>query len=58
MGKNEYKLNHVFFMDDLKLYAKSEEQTNMLVRAAYVLSIDISMEFWDKEMKDSYNEER
>ena len=58
MGKNEYKLNHVFFMDDLKLYAKGEEQTNMLVRAAYVLSIDISMEFWDKEMKDSYNEER
>ena len=58
MGKNEYKLNHVFFMDDLKLYAKSEEQTNMLVRATYVLSIDISMEFWDKEMKDSYNEER
>ena len=32
LGKKEYKLNHLFFMDDLKLHAKSEEQTNMLVR--------------------------
>ena len=30
-GKKEYKLNHLLFMDDLKLYAKSEEQTNALV---------------------------
>ena len=45
-------------MDDLKLYAKSEEQTNMSVRTVYVFSIDMGMEFQDKEMKDSYNEER
>ena len=31
-GKKEYKLNHLLFMDDLKLYAKSEEETNTLVR--------------------------
>ena len=31
-GKKEYKLNHLLFMDDLKLYAKSEEQTNTLVQ--------------------------
>ena len=30
-GKKEYKLNHLLFMDDLKLYAKSKEQTNTLV---------------------------
>ena len=30
-GKKECKLNHLLFMDDLKLYAKSEEQTNALV---------------------------
>ena len=29
-GKKEYKLNHLSL--DLKLYAKSEEQTNTLVR--------------------------
>ena len=31
-------------MDDLKLYAKSEEQTNTLVRTVYVFSTDIGME--------------
>ena len=29
-GKKEYKLNHLLFMNDLKLYAKNEEQTNTL----------------------------
>ena len=36
-------------MDDLKLYAKSEEQTNTLVRIAHVLSTDISMKFGIKK---------
>ena len=45
MGKKEYKLNHLLFMDDLKLYAKSEEQTNMSVRTVYVFSINMGMEF-------------
>ena len=48
-GKKEYKLNHLFFMDDLKLYAKSEEQTNTLVRTVYVFSTDIGMEFGIKK---------
>ena len=44
-GKKEYKLNHLLFMDDLKLYAKSETQTNTLVRTVYEFSTDIGMEF-------------
>ena len=48
-GKKEYKLNHLLFMDDLKLYAKSEEQTNMLVRTVYVFITDIGMEFGIKK---------
>ena len=32
-------------MDDLKLYAKSEEQASTLVRTVYVFSTDIGMEF-------------
>ena len=36
-------------MDDLKLYAKSEEQTNTLVRTVYVFSTDIGMESGIKE---------
>ena len=44
-GKKEYTLNHLLFLDDLKLYAKIEEQTNTLVRTVYVFSIDVDMEF-------------
>ena len=47
--KKDYKLNHLFFMDDLKLYAKSEEQTNTLVRTVHVFSTDIGMEFGIKK---------
>ena len=36
-------------MDDLKLYAKREEQTNTLVRTVYVFSTDINMEFGIKK---------
>ena len=38
-------------MDDLKLYAKSEEQTNTLVRTVYVFSTDIGMEFGIKKCR-------
>ena len=48
-GKKEYKLNHLLFMDDLKLYAMSEEQTNTLVRTMHVFSTDIGMEFGIKK---------
>ena len=48
-GKKEYKLNHLLFMDDLKLYIKREEQANTLVRTVYVFSTDIGMEFGIKE---------
>ena len=48
-GKKEYKLNHLLFMDDLKLCAKGEEQTNTLVRTVYVFSTNIDMEFGIKK---------
>ena len=44
-GKKEYKLNHLFFIDDLKLYAKSEEQRNMLVITVHVFRTKNSMGF-------------
>ena len=47
MGKEG--INHLLFMDDLKLYTNSEEQTNTLVRTVYVFSTDISMEFGIKK---------
>ena len=47
--KKEYKLNHLSFTDDLKLYGKSEEQTNTLVRTVYVFSTVIGMEYGIKK---------
>ena len=39
-------------MDDLKLYAKSEEQKNTLVRTVHVFSTNISMEFGIKKCEN------
>ena len=44
-GKKEYKVNHLLFMDDLKLFSKNEEQMNTIVRTVYVFSTNITMEF-------------
>ena len=48
-GTKEYELNHLLFVDDLKLYAKSEEQTNTLARTVHVFSTDIGMGFGIKK---------
>ena len=47
--KKKYKLNSFLFMDDSKLYAKSEEQTNTLVKAVYVFNTNMGMEFGIKK---------
>ena len=44
-GKKRYKLNHLLFMDDLKLFSKSEEQIETLVRTVHIFTTDIGMEF-------------
>ena len=44
-GKKEFSLNHLIFMDDLKLYGKGEKQIDSLVRTVHILSTDIGMEF-------------
>ena len=43
--KKRYKLNHLLLMDDLKLFSKSEEQIETLVRTVHIFSTDIGMEF-------------
>ena len=48
-GKKEYKLNHLLFMDDLKLFSKSEEQIDTLMRTVNVFSNDIGMDFGIKK---------
>ena len=35
-GRKEFKLNHLLFMDDLKLYGKSEDQIDSLVQTVFM----------------------
>ena len=42
---NKEKINHLLFMDDLKLFAKSEKGLELLVQAVKVFNKDVGMEF-------------
>ena len=44
-GRKEFKLNHLLFMDDLKLFGKSEDQIYSLIRTMFIFNEDIGMEF-------------
>ena len=44
LGRGE-KINYLLFMDDLKLYGKSENEIKGLVSTVEVFSQDIGMEF-------------
>ena len=48
-GKGEFKANHLLFMDDLKLFAKNEEQIDSLFQTMNSFSTDIGMEFGIKK---------
>ena len=43
------KINHLSFMDDLKLYGKSDSQIDSLVKTVHLFSKDIGMEFGVKK---------
>ncbi|CAB4009493.1 Hypothetical predicted protein [Paramuricea clavata] len=45
----ELKINHLLFMDDLKLFGKNKEQIDSLVKTVHIVSKDIGMEFGIKK---------
>lgn len=45
LGQNRGKINHLLFMDDLKLYGRSRNELDSLVQTVRVVSEDIGMEF-------------
>ena len=49
-GGREFQINHLFFMVDLKLFWKSNEQIDLLVQTVCTLSTDIGMEFGIKKV--------
>ena len=48
-GNKGFKQNHLFFMDDLKLFAKIKNQIDPLVQTAHIFSEDIGMQFGIKK---------
>ena len=44
-GKGKPRLNHLLFMDDLKLYGSSESDIDSLVRTTKLVTEDIEMSF-------------
>ena len=44
-SETKEKINHLLFMDDLKLYSRSKKGLNSLVQTVRVFSEDIGMEF-------------
>ena len=45
LGNRKGLINHLLFMDDLKLYGKNEKQADTLVNTFRIFSKDIGMEF-------------
>ena len=45
LSESKEKINHLLFMDDLKLYSRSEKGLDSLIQAVRVFSEDIGMEF-------------
>ena len=48
------RINHLLFMDDLKLFAKSNDQNDSVVNTVYTCSEDIGMEFGIKKCEFKY----
>ena len=49
LGGNSGTVNHLLFMDDLKLYGKNEVEVNRLVQTVRIFTEDICMEFGIKK---------
>ena len=45
IGRSKEALNHLLYMDDLKLYAKTDKELEGLVQSERIFSNDIGMEF-------------
>ena len=44
-SENKEKLDHLLFMDDLKLYSRSDKGLDSLIQTVHIFSEDIGMEF-------------
>ena len=45
LSRSQEKINHVMYVDDIKLFAKNEKELETLIHAVRIYSQDIGMEF-------------
>ena len=45
LSRSQEKINHLMYMDDMKLFAKIEKELESLIHAVRIYSQDIEMEF-------------
>ena len=45
LSKSQEKINHLMYMDDIKLFTKNEKELETLLHAVRIYSQDIGMEF-------------
>ena len=45
LTKSQEKINHLMYMDDIKLFAKNEKEFETLIQTERIYSQDIGMEF-------------
>ena len=50
-GDNKTRINHLLFMDDLKLFSKSNDQIDSLVNTVHTFSEDNGLEFGIKKCR-------
>ena len=43
--RSQEKINHLMYMDDIKLFAKNEKELETLIHTVIIYSQDIRMEF-------------
>ena len=44
-GKSQEKINHLIYMEDIKLFAKNEKELETQIQTVRIFSQDIRMEF-------------
>ena len=45
LSRSQEKINHLMYMDDVKLFAKNEKELETLIHAIRIYSQDLGMEF-------------
>ena len=57
-ASNRQKVNHLLFLDDLKLYASNAKSLESLIQTVHVFSNEIRDGIWSGKMYSIDNEER